>query len=462
MGLGLSQTRRLAQTVSPRQVIQARLLALSLPALRADILTEMASNPAIEDIDHPIETPLSEVQREALEINETSNPDYPEDDFVPGLDRDEEAAERRQAFFDAQVKQETLQEHLITQFPLSDIPECDWPLAETLVGDLDDKGYYKGSIADVAMAFERSCAQVNATLALIRELDPPGCGARDLKECLLAQVDDIQDANLRTLVTKLISDHLEDIASGQLKALATKLGITDHNLRKALTALRSLDGRPGRQYPSEHERVEYVNPEIHAVKRNNVWAAETDERSLPEIRISPKFKALLEDPNQTEETKSYIRERIAAALAFKEAVTRRQQTVSAIANAIFERQQDFFTKGFAALNPLTEQEIANKVGVHTTTVSRTVRDKYASTPQGTVELRRLFASKVKTAVGSEVSQNAVLSELKQIVSEEDGKNPLSDNKIAELLSKAGFPIARRTVAKYRMRLKIPDAAARRN
>jgi RNA polymerase sigma-54 factor len=183
---------------------------------------------------------------------------------------------------------------------------------------------------------------------------------------------------------------------------------------------------------------------------------------LPEIRISPKFKALLEDPNQTEETKSYIKERIAAALAFKEAVTRRQQTVSAIANAIFERQQDFFTKGFAALNPLTEQEIANKVGVHTTTVSRTVRDKYASTPQGTVELRRLFASKVKTAVGSEVSQNAVLSELKQIVSEEDGKNPLSDNKIAELLSKAGFPIARRTVAKYRMRLKIPDAAARRN
>lgn len=461
MGLDLSQTRRLAQNVSPRQIVQARLLARSLPSLRAEILAEMAANPAIEDVDHPLETPLSEVQRRDSLEREASDPDYPAEDFEPGFDKDEEAAERRQAFFDSQVKQETLQEHLIAQFPLSDIPEADRPLAETLVGDLDDKGYYKGSVADVAMAFGRTEKQILSTLALIRDLDPPGCGARDARECLLAQVGDISDAHVRALVTKIVDSHLEDIAAGRLADVAAALGAGKADLAAALEALRSLDGRPGRQYPSERERIEYVNPEIHAVRRGGVWIAETDERSLPEIRLSPKFKSILEDPSQSAETKAYVRERIAAAQTFREAVANRQQTVSAIANAVFARQQDFFTKGFAALHPLTEQEIAKSVGVHVTTVSRTVRDKYASTPKGTVELRRLFASGVKTSDGASVSQNAVMAALKEIIASEDAANPLSDEKIARRLSESGFPIARRTAAKYRMRLGIPDAAARR-
>ncbi len=461
MNLGLSQSRRLAQTVSPRQIIQARLLAHSLPTLRAEILAEMAANPAIEDIGHPIETPLSEVERNDRAEKEAARPDYPEDDFEPGIDQDGEAAERRQAFFDAQVKEETLQEHLIAQFPLSDIPQSDWTVAETLVGDLDDKGYYKGSIPDVAMAFERTQAQILSILELIRDLDPPGCGARDTRECLLSQVGDISDASIRNTVRSIIDTHLEDVASGRLEELMSHLRIDKATLDRALAALRALDGRPGRQYPSERERIEYVNPEIHAVRRDGVWVAETDARSLPEIRLSPKFKEILEDPSQNEETKAYVKERIAAALAFKEAVARRQQTISAIANAIFSRQQDFFTKGFAALKPLTELEIAKAVGVHGTTVSRTVRDKYASTPQGTVELRRLFATGVKTANGTAVSQNAVLSALKDIIADEDRANPLSDVKIAQRLTEAGFPIARRTAAKYRTILGIPDAAARR-
>ncbi len=197
------------------------------------------------------------------------------------------------------------------------------------------------------------------------------------------------------------------------------------------------------------------------MKRGGRWVAETDERSLPEIRLSPKFMELLKDPNQSAETKAYVRERIAAAQAFREAVARRQETVSSIANFIFDRQQEFFTGGFAALKPLTELEVAKAVGVHGTTVSRTVRDKYAATPQGTIELRRFFAVGVKAGDGSVVSQDTVLAALRDVIDGEDKSKPLSDEKIAERLKAAGYPVARRTVAKYRDRLGIPGASERR-
>ncbi len=457
MPLSLEQRQRQSQTISPRQLMQVKMLARSLPELRAEIVAEMAANPAIEDMDHPLETPLSEIERRD---GEAAEPDYPEEDYEPGFSSDEEAAERRQAFFDRQVKEETLQEHLVAQLPLSDIPQRDWSMAEVLIGDLDDKGYYKGSLADVAMAYERPEGDVIATLALIRELDPPGCGARDVRECLLAQLDSVADAALREDVHRIVDAHLEDVAAGHFDKIATVLGIGVDRCRDAVAALRSLDARPGRQYPSERERVEYVNPEIHAVRRGGKWVAETDERSLPEIRLSPKFKALLEDPNQSEETKTYVRERIASAMAFREAVAKRQETVSSIANFIFDRQQAFFSGGFAALKPLTELEVAKAVGVHGTTVSRTVRDKYVSTPHGTVELRRFFATGVKTGDGGVVSQNAVLAALKDVVASEDKANPLSDEKIADRLRAAGYPVARRTVAKYRDKLGIPGRAER--
>lgn len=457
MPLSLEQRQRQSQTISPRQLMQVKMLARSLPELRAEIVAEMAANPAIEDMDHPLETPLSEIERRD---GEAAEPDYPEEDYEPGFSSDEEAAERRQAFFDRQVKEETLQEHLVAQLPLSDIPQRDWSMAEVLIGDLDDKGYYKGSLADVAMAYERPEGDVIATLALIRELDPPGCGARDVRECLLAQLDSVADAALREDVHSIVDAHLEDVAAGRFDKIATVLGIGIDRCRDAVAALRTLDARPGRQYPSERERVEYVNPEIHAVRRGGKWVAETDERSLPEIRLSPKFKALLEDPNQSEETKTYVRERIASAMAFREAVAKRQETVSSIANFIFDRQQAFFSGGFAALKPLTELEVAKAVGVHGTTVSRTVRDKYVSTPHGTVELRRFFATGVKTGDGGVVSQNAVLAALKDVVASEDKANPLSDEKIADRLRAAGYPVARRTVAKYRDKLGIPGRAER--
>ena len=186
-----------------------------------------------------------------------------------------------------------------------------------------------------------------------------------------------------------------------------------------------------------------------------------DDRSLPDIRISPKYEKMLSDPNVTKEVKDYIRQRIASINSLVDAVEARQETIENIAQAIIDAQPGFFEKGLKGLKPLTMQEIAEKVGVHHTTVSRTVNDKFASTPKGTVELRKFFTQGFVTETGEQVAKDAVEERIKEIISGEDKKNPLSDDKISQLLKGDGLTVARRTVAKYRLRLDIPGATERR-
>ena len=242
MSMTAAQQQKLA--ISGRQMQGLKLLAMSLPELRAEIAAEMSANPAIEDMDHPLETPLSEVEAKLDREREQDEPDFPEDGYEPTVGRDEEAAERRQAFFDNLVKEETLQGHLVEQLPLSDIDAADFPMAEVLIGDLDEKGYYKGSLADVAMAFGKSEDEVVAVLAKIRDLDPPGCGSRTVEECLLSQLESIADPAVREDVRKIVSGHLADIEAGRIDAICKAHGFSKKRFAAALVALRSLDGRP--------------------------------------------------------------------------------------------------------------------------------------------------------------------------------------------------------------------------
>jgi len=460
VGQHQSTTQRQRQALGARQFQGLGLLMKSLPELRVELSKAISENPVLEDIDHPLETPLSAVEQSNREQESDAMPDYPDDGYEPVVNRDEDAAERRQAFFDNQVKRETLQEHLLAQLPLSDIPRTEWPLVAVLVGDLDDNGFYKGSVADACMSFGKTEPQVRATLKAITELDPPGCGATTARECLLAQIDALEDSPYQDEVRRMIEHHLPAIAEGRFDQVAKTLGLTREQYAAALREMRTLNAKPGAAFPSERDRVEYVNPEVHAVRADGRWHALTDKRSLPEIRVAKKYLELLKDPNQSEETKAYVRDRIAAASELREAVARRQETVESIAQEIFERQQGFFTGGFAALRPLTETEVAKAVGVDVSTVSRTVKGKYASTPKGTVELRRFFVSSVKTDSGETISQQAALDKLEEIVKAEDKRVPLSDAKLVDAMAAAGFPIARRTIAKYRDRLGIPGALER--
>ena len=458
METGLSQGQSQRMTLAPQLRQGLRMLAMSLPELRSELIAEMAKNPVIDDVEPTLErTTISDKESESAAAERTS--DYPEDDntrdaaYLDGFNRgdsgtDPEALERRQKFFENQVHEETLEQHLVSQLAASDVDERDYPLAEMLIGELNEDGMFVGSLPDIVMVSGESEAKVRALLAKIRELDPPGCGATTLAECLGAQLDKIEDPALRQRVSALLG-RLPEIAAGKVDD------------PEALRALRTLEPRPGRAYRHGARGTEYVNPEVHAVRCADGWEARVDARSIPEIRISSKYLAMLADPNVAAETKSYIRERIAAAKAVVEAVERRRDTITSIAQEIFDRQPGFFADGLKGLKPLTMQEVADAVGVHEATVSRTVNGKYASTPKGVVELRRFFSQGIVTDSGEAVVKDRVLDRLKALVDAEDKAHPLSDERLSALLKGEGFPVARRTVAKYRTLAGIAGASGRR-
>ena len=454
----LSQTQSQRQILAPQMRQGIKMLAMSLPELRSELIAEMAKNPVIDDIEPTLEkTTVSERERQLAEDERVS--DYPEDDdireaaYMDGIARgkngsDPDAMARREKFFENQVREETLEQHLVGQLPASVIEEADYPLAEMLIGELNDDGLFVGSLPDIVMVSGEPESKVRSLLAQIRELDPPGCGATTLAECLSAQLDKIDDPALRARVAQLIGK-LEAVAAGQVEDA------------EALVALRTLDPRPGRAYRHDVRGTEYVNPEVHAVRCADGWVARVDARSLPEIRISSKYVTMLEDPETTAETKAYIRERIAAANALVDAVAHRRDTIAAIAQEIFDRQPGFFEQGLKGLKPLTMQEVADKLGIHYTTVSRTVNGKYASTPKGVIELRRFFSQGIVTDSGEAVVKDRVLDRLRAMVEAEDKAHPRSDEKLSDMLKGEGFPAARRTVAKYRGLAGIPGTSARR-
>lgn len=463
------QVQTQVQTLAAQQLQGLKILSLSLPQLRETLYDEMSKNPCVEDIESTLEkTTISEKERETEKREERSEEsDYPGEDYEPeqgtasAITRDEDADERRQRFFDSQTKEETLEEHLTAQLATSDIPEKSIPLAEILIGELDDNGRFVGSIPDIMMVSGESERKIVSVLKKIMQLDPPGCGARTPKECLLAQMDKLDKSPFQEDVRELIEKHLEDIAAGRLTKILHDTGMSMERYHDVLKELRTLEPHPGRAYTRAGKSVTYVNPEVHFRKTPEGWKAFVDDRSLPDVRISPKYEQMLSDPNVTKEVKDYIRQRIASINSLVDAVEARQETIENIAQAIIEAQPGFFEKGLKGLKPLTMQEIAEKVGVHHTTVSRTVNDKYASTPKGTVELRKFFTQGFVSESGEQVAKDAVEERIKEIINAEDKGKPLSDDKISQMLKTEGLTVARRTVAKYRTRLKIPGASERR-
>lgn len=459
--LSFQQGQRQSQQLAPAVRQSIRMLAMNLPDLRQEIVREISCNPLIEDVDHALERPLDDAVSQNDRRESEAESLTPEDEAAPSVNPTEDDIERRQRFFDNQVDTETLQEHLERQIPVSDLPVQDYALAETLIGNLNDDGYFDGSLPDVVMVSGESEAHVLEVLAAIRRFDPPGCGARNLKECLLAQMDKLDDSPWEDEVRALIENHLEDIAAGRVAIILESLGITRAEYADALRELRTLDPKPGRAFIGSGEANRIVKPEVHAVREKGRWIADVDDRSLPDIKISPRYLKMIGDPSVPKETREYLQERLAAAHQLNDAIEHREETIRAIAQEIFDRQPGFFESGLKGLKPLTMVEVAEKVGVHPTTVSRTVNDKYVSTPKGVIELRRFFTHGIETADGEMVAKETVHDALKALVDAEDRRRPLSDEALAARLKDQGFPVARRTVAKYRGILGIPGTSERR-
>jgi len=474
--LSLSQQQRQVMTLAPQLRQSLEMLQMPVLELRAALLKEMSVNPTIEDLKDPSEVMMSDaapavpeqhVKDESLDFNPDVDALLQQDDewrdyFMQGMENapsNEDAEEKRQYMFDSVRQHVSLQDHLMEQLTLTNLAPQDRELAITLIGNINDDGYFTGSLPDIVMITQRYEREVLEILKVIQSFDPPGVGSRTLRECLLQQLDLIEDSPWEDEARLVIDKYLEKLGAHDEKTLCKVLGLTREELAHVVSLIRSLNPRPGRSF--ESNSTEYVEPEVFVVKEKGRFVAKVDNDQLPHIRISKHYRTLLEDKSVSSETKSYIRERIRAGAFLIRSIYQRQETIRKIAQEIVDAQTAFLTQGVEALHPMTMAEVARKVGVHETTVSRTVANKYMRTPIGLFEMKYFFTPGLKTRDGATVSNKSVQDQIKRLVEAEDPTDPLSDQAIEAQLAKQGVTVARRTIAKYRGILKIPPSHERR-
>lgn len=492
MGIGgtQSQMQRQALNLTMKMRASLRLLEMAAPELRAELAREMVANPAIEDIRYGDRAePLSAVAPDEhnadspadRELNFDDTPDRAEailsaddgyrDRFLSGLENasgDEEEDSRRTRFLDSRLKRpRSLQEHLLAQLPVSGLPERDMPLARVLVGNIDSSGYFRGSVPDIVMIHGVAAEHVDEVLAVLKRLDPPGCGSKTPREYLLGRLAEIPQsarADVRAMLNGPLFDPVGENESPAARIEKAKRlsGMTPERFAAALAALRKLDPSPAAGFDDGGETPQEISPDIFVtVGPDGEPAVRVNSREIPEIRFSERFKALARRKDATREEREYVRNRINAAISLVEAVENRADTVLRVAQCIVDGQKEFFKTGDKTkLRPLSRLAVAAKTGLHESTVSRTVKGKYASTPWGLFEMRMFFPAGLPADGGGGMSSGAVKEMIRRAIDSENKAHPLSDLAISGILKEKGVHIARRTVAKYRVSMKIPGAAER--
>ena len=386
---------------------------------------------------------------------------------------DPDAEERRQFLFDSIPATESLQDHLLAQLAEADLPPDEAAAGREIVGSIDNDGFLRTPLAEIGQAALADLATCERALARVQTFTPAGVGARDLRECLLLQLR-ADPALASSPAARLVAspEAFEALAARRLDKAARLAGIPGEDAAGALAVLARLDPAPGRRFSAE--RTLYVRPELEFRLVDGRWTAILDETDLPRVRISPFWRSRYEQlraapagrkgsaaARAEREERSYLRERIGSGELLLRGIEQRQATLRKVAQAIADAQPGFFERGRAGLRPLTMAQIAEKVGVHETTVSRTVDGKYARTPHGVVELGSLFVGGLPTASGEAASTDSVKAKIRALVDAEDPASPLSDQAIMDRLSAVGIRIARRTVAKYRDALGILPALQRK-
>ena len=480
------------QTLSPKMQQGLAILQRPITELRAELQRQMSLNPAIESIDWKAELPMSaalpeehvsgSVSEKEMDFNPSTSQgmetlatdDADRDQFLKNMENfeptsesgaaDPDAQTRRQAFFDRQVKTETLQEHLLAQIPLSEIKAEDRRLAETLVYNIDDDGYFTGSIPDIQMTSGMVTeAHVLAVLAQIGRFDPLGCGGRNLRECLLMQMEKLDDSPWEDEVRALVDRHIPDLMANRTEPILKDLKIDAADFPRVLAELRKLTRHPGRGFQQRVDPSIYVVPEVYVVQTaSGAWKVRVPEGSMPNVVISSDYRRMQNDRRIDAEARSYARRSVDEAESLLDSLADRQETIRRVAQAIVnEQSQAFDARSLSALRPLTMDQVAEATGLHSSTVSRAVNGKYMATPMGVVEMRRFFMRGIATDGGGDMAKTAVMNRIRGIIEGEDPANPLSDQSIVEILKKEHVVVARRTVAKYREELKIPGTRERR-
>lgn len=352
----------------------------------------------------------------------------------------------------------TLPQHLHSQLSISLWPDAVRDAADSIIGNLDENGYLTASLEEIAASGEHKLGDVEAALKAVQSLEPAGVGARDVRECLLLQ---LESRNGRGGVAwQIVSDHLRLLETRQFKELARLLGRPIEHIQIAVEVIRHLDPRPGLRYSGPGARQ--VEPDVYISKEGEEFLIQLNDEDLPQLRLNPQYRRMLDrEQEPSKDVRNYVKERYASALQLMKNIEQRKQTILRVCQSIVRRQTQFLDKGLDYLLPMMIKEVAEEIGVHPSTVSRAVANKYAHTPQGVFELRYFFSEAVQGPSGGATPLLLLKRMVKKMIEEEDTARPLTDEQITERLRAQGIQVTRRTVAKYREDMKIPSTHQRR-
>ena len=477
--LSLKLSQRLVMTPSLQQAI--KLLQMSKLELEEVLTQEMVENPLLEEEQEQEGAPPAEETREAAPeapaptptISTETPPETKERDSFEEIDFDSYFEDYLDSAYNPRQYEETeavplentlstapgLTEYLTWQLSMSDAPPAVREIATYLIGNLDEDGYLRVSREEIRAAGFSEDKDVEAALALVRSFDPPGVGASDLPDCLMLQIRALGIAN--PLIEKIITEHWPEFLNRQFAPLARTLGVGMSQLQAVVEIIKNLEPKPGRKYSTE--RTIYVEPDVAVRKIGDEYVIQLNEDGLPKLRISAAYRRMLRSGNGAigDEAAAYLKDKMRAAVWLIKSLDQRQRTIYKVADSIVRHQRAFLDHGIEHLRPLVLRDVANDIGMHESTVSRVVSNKYIHTPRGLFPMKYFFHSGIDSSTGDDVSSLSIKSKISRIISDEDSRRPYSDARIMQRLRAEGIQIARRTVAKYREELRIPSSSQRK-
>jgi RNA polymerase sigma-54 factor len=483
MKTGLQQHAALSQQlrINPRLYQAMDLLYMPLLDLQQHLKQELLGNPFLElvEAEEETEVPLEEPKEEKKETEGADEPNWEDillddgaDSGVPPRDM----SEAREYVEPVPVEAKDLADYLREQARLLDLTPRQQLLAEEFIGNIAEDGYLGATLEEIVRGANQlleehavesdsdvkpqlfTLAEAEEMLRIVQKLDPPGVGARDLRESLMLQLE--ARGQTETLVYRLVREAFEDLKAHRWSDLGKRFGLDAAEVQKVADDLAKLDPKPGLQHSAANEA--YIMPDLVVEKIDGEYKVFLNDSGLPRLRISKTYQDIARDKKKFQgENKEFINQRMNSAHWMIQAIEQRRQTMLKVMNFIVDRQREFFEKGVEYLKPLTLREVADVINMHESTVSRVTNEKYVQTPRGLLPLKFFFSSGLATTTGEDASARAIRAQIQKMVADEDAKNPLTDQQIVEMFAQRGVKIARRTVAKYRDQLSILPARMRK-
>jgi RNA polymerase sigma-54 factor len=482
--LSLKLAQKLVMTPSLQQAI--KLLQMTRMELQQTLTKELVENPVLEEGDEPDEDELPETQasdQETEAATEQGSEELDHEESMNDVDLEAYFSDYWEGSFEGGSMRETfeapplentlsrepdLYDHLLWQLHMMDVTERQRELAELVIGNLNPDGFLVATTEELRQLMsnghhDQMCTldEVDEALAVVRGLDPPGIACWELKESLLLQLDAEEEPE-DSLARRIVADYWEPFLKRQFAQIAKELGCQLEELEPVIERIKALETRPGRKFSSE--RTQYVEPDVVILKVGDDYVIQLNDDGMPRLRISKAYRRMLQQMRQERgqaEAKQFIKEKMRSAIWLIKSLDQRQRTIYKVADSIIRQQRGFLDHGIDHLRPMVLRDVADDIGMHESTVSRVVSNKYIHTPRGLYPMKFFFHSGIDRDFGGDISSLTVKRKIEQLIKAEDPKRPLSDNALTKALNREGINIARRTVAKYRDELQIPSSTDRK-